>query len=158
MTSAETLELLCFEVEERLFAVDIMGIREILRDPVITPVPGAPDPMAGVFRLRGTLIPVVDLHRALLGRAPRTPPPEPKLVVVRAAGDTAGLLVGRVHDVVSVRVDELEPIPSRSGEGDGAVVAAFRRELEGRDNEVVLLARLGPLVAKDALERTEVGR
>lgn len=146
----ETLELLCFEVDDRLFAVDIMGIREILRAPVITPVPQAPGHVAGVFNLRGTLIPVVDLHRALLGRTPEAPAAESKLVVVRAGGDTAGLLVERVHDVVSVRVDELEPVPGAARPGEGPVVAAFRREIESKGNAVVLLTRLAPLLAMNA--------
>ena len=64
--SANSLEVLCFRVGERVFAVDIMGIREILRSHTITPVPNAPDSVAGVLNLRGELVPVVNLHHALL--------------------------------------------------------------------------------------------
>lgn len=141
-----TLELLCAQVEDRLLALDIMGIQEILRAPTVVPVPRAPERVAGVFNLRGVLIPVVDLHRAVLGGGPRSCPGDPKLVVVRAGGRTAGLLVDRVHEVVSVSLNELSPVPAVGDDLGGTLAAAFRREFEEAGSPVVLLLRLGPLL------------
>lgn len=139
-----SLEVLCFRVGGRVFAMDIMGIREILRSPVVTAVPNAPAEVAGVLNLRGELLPVVDLHRALLhGDAPVSRD-EVKLVVARAAGRTAGVQVDQVLEVVSVDATELTPVPG--GDGDTAVVAAFRRELDGQGLAVVLLLRLANLL------------
>jgi purine-binding chemotaxis protein CheW len=148
---SETLELLCFRVGERVFALDIMGIREILRSHTVTPVPSAPDGVAGVLNLRGELLPVVDLHRALL-RAPTDQRPEDaKLVVARAAGRVAGVQVDQVLEVVSVEAAELSPVPG-SDPGSGAVVAAFRRELDGVGMAVVLVLRLATLLDEVGLD------
>ena len=87
---SDNLELLCFRVGERVFAMDIMCIREILRSCVVTPVPNAPPGVAGVLNLRGALLPVVDLHRALLDGDSDGVREEAKLVVARAATARAG--------------------------------------------------------------------
>lgn len=143
---SESLEVLCFRVGERVFAMDIMGIREILRSHVVTPVPNAPAEVAGVVNLRGELLPVVNLHQALLHDAAVGALDETKLVVARAGGRTAGVQVDQVLEVVSVDVTELRPVPgSGTREGD-AVVAAFRRELDGQGPVVVLLLRLATLL------------
>ena len=142
---SDNLELLCFRVGERVFAMDIMGIREILRSCVVTPVPNAPPGVAGVLNLRGALLPVVDLHRALLRSDSDEVREEAKLVVARAAGRVAGVQVDQVLEVVSVDVSELNPVPGGDAAG-GAVVAAFRRELEGEGPVVVLVLRLAALL------------
>jgi purine-binding chemotaxis protein CheW len=147
----KTIELLCFQVGERIFAVDIMGIREILRAQPITLVPEAPSHIAGVLNLRGELLPVVDLRQVLPGAAEVEPAEDPNLIVVRAAGRTAGVLVDRVLEVVSVGVAELIPVPGVEPSGDAIVVAAFRKDLDGADNSVVLLVRLGVLFEEELM-------
>lgn len=142
----ERLQLLCFQLGTRLFALDIMGIREILRNQKFTPLPHTPPHIAGVLNLRGELIPVMNLHRILLGTPGEGPAGEAKLVVVHAQGKTAGLLVDQVLDVLSIPASSLTPLPAqRWGESQVPVVlAAFRRG--GEANEVVVLVRLAPLV------------
>jgi purine-binding chemotaxis protein CheW len=145
----ETLELLCFQLCERVLAIDIMGIREILRSQKIIPVPEAPPHIAGVLNLRGELMPVVDLHTALPSAPERGSADDPKLVVVRTGRRTAAILVDRVLEVVSVPLAELTPVPGSGPSGDATVVAAFRKELDGSDSSVVLLSRLGALLAEE---------
>ncbi len=144
--SGESLELLCFQVGGRVFAMDIMIIREILRHQVVTPIPSAPPHIAGVVNLRGELIPVIDLDRGLLDGPGHDGMEDPKLVVVRTGSRTVGLLMDQVLEVVSVPVEELQPLPGNEAM-DGAAIAAFRRELEGVGPTVVLLVRPGPLLA-----------
>lgn len=144
MSAGALLQLLCFSVGGRTFACDIMGIQEILRNQRITPVPHSPPHVAGVVNLRGALIPVVDLRWVLLGQAAEPPPEDPKLVVVRAQGKTAGLLVDQVLDVAPVPVASLAPAPGANLDGDAVVVATFQRATD--DGEVAVLVRLAPLV------------
>ena len=143
---SESLEVLCFLVGERVFAMDIMGIREILRSHVVTPVPNAPVEVAGVLNLRGELLPVVDLHQALLHKAAPDARDEANLVVARAAGRTAGVQVDQVLEVVSVDIDELTQVPGMGNGEGGAVVAAFHSKLDGQGRVVVLLLRLATLL------------
>lgn len=146
--SGENLELLCFQVGGRVFALDIMVIREILRQQVVTPLPGAPAHIAGVINLRGELIPAIDLDRGLLGGPGHEGMVDPKLVVVKTASRKAGVLMDQVLEVVSVPLQDLRPLPGNEAMEEVAV-AAFRRELEGLGPTVVLLVRLAPLLAVD---------
>jgi len=148
--SAEKLEALCLRVGERLFAVDIFCIREILRGHAVTPVPNAPLELAGVVNLRGDLVPVLDLHRALLRRDRGELQEEARLVVVRSAGITASLLVDQVLDVVSVPVEALRPVPGTAAK-TSAVVAAFHEEAAGGSPEVVLLLRVSSFFQEGGL-------
>lgn len=150
MSAAGRLQVLCFVVGGRTFAVDIMGIREILRNQRVTSVPHTPPHLAGVVNLRGALIPVVDLHRVLLGHASRGGCEDPKLVVVHSRGKTAGLLVDQVLDVISVPLEALSPVPGASFDRGAVVVATFHRS--DAEEEVVVLVRLAPLVEEEVLE------
>jgi len=47
------------------YAVELRWVREVLTLGFVTPVPGAPPAIAGVFNLRGTVTPVIDLVAAL---------------------------------------------------------------------------------------------
>lgn len=148
------LQVLCFLVGGRIFAIDIMGIREILRNQRFTPVPHTPDNVAGVLNLRGEMIPVVDVHGVLLGRPNPVAGENLKLVVAHARGKTTGLLVDQLLDVVTVPPESLSPVPGGYDDADATrsepiVLATFRRGDLG-DGEIVVLLRLA-LLADEAL-------
>lgn len=150
------LQVLCFLVGGRTFAIDIMGIREILRNQRLTPVPRTPAHVAGVLNLRGLMIPVVDVHELLIGGPNPLSRDEMKWVVVQARGNTAGLLVDQVLDVVNVRPEGLTPVPGGFGltgsrDPEPLVLATFRRA-EDRDGDVAVLLRL-PLLLDGATHR-----
>jgi len=144
--NAPALQLLCFRLADRYFAVDIGCIREILRSHAITKIPGAPAHLAGVLNLRGELVTVYDLHRVLVGEDAPEDTEDSRLVVVRARGQKAALRVDQVVDVILVEADELAPV-SGTPPGEAAVVAAFRRPLDAGKDQVVLLVRLPPFFA-----------
>ncbi|GJD32955.1 hypothetical protein PMNALOAF_4236 [Methylobacterium adhaesivum] len=75
-------------------ALDAGLVRELLRPPRLTRVPGAPAALAGLANLRGAALPVLDLRR--LVRPDITLVTEPTRVVVAEAGEAFGLMVDRV--------------------------------------------------------------
>ncbi|MBI5015233.1 MAG: purine-binding chemotaxis protein CheW [Deltaproteobacteria bacterium] len=155
MSRLQGLQVLCFRVGGRTFALDIMGIREILRNQTVTPLPHTPPHIAGVVNLRGALIPVVDLRPALLGPDASPAAEDLKLVVVQARGKVAGLLVDQVLDVAGIPSAALTPIPGAGVDAGHAVVATFHRAGEGGD-EVVVLMRVAPLLEDDVLVPPEI--
>lgn len=76
------------------YALDAGLVRELLRPPRLTRVPGAPAALAGLANLRGTALPVLDLRRVV--RPDLQPATEPTRVVVAEAGEAVGLMVDRV--------------------------------------------------------------
>jgi len=141
--AASTAVQLCtFRVAGEDFAIDIMRVREIIPPAPLTPVPSAPAHVAGVFRLHGDVIPVIDLGRRL-GLTVAAPSRRAKYIVVRVAGRLLGLMVDEVREVLRLDRDELRPAPAsidaRGGRlflgvcgGDRGPAAGGRRGGAGR--------------------------
>lgn len=95
----EVVQLCAFVVGGEEYVVDIMRIKEIIQPLKITPVPHAPAFIEGVIKLRGAIIPVVDLRRRL--SMPVTEPTKKTKYVICLVG---GRLVGLVVDAVTERL------------------------------------------------------
>ncbi len=54
--------IVTFWIETRLFGLDVLDVQEVTPLLDVTPVPGAPRPIAGVVTWRGTSLPVLDLR------------------------------------------------------------------------------------------------
>jgi purine-binding chemotaxis protein CheW len=121
------LELACFEVDGVRVAVDVAQVREISRCPVLVPLPHAPALIEGVADLRGSVLPILDLGRAL-GRDPLTDLAKARLAVLQADELVFGLRVSSAIEVISVAVNEVEEVPALAAQaGYEAVRAVVRR-------------------------------
>ncbi|MDG1280497.1 MAG: chemotaxis protein CheW [Pseudorhodobacter sp.] len=103
-------ELVAFRVADQEYCVDIMAVREIRGWTPATVLPHAPEYVMGVINLRGSVVPIVNL-------AARLNLPTPKLsgrnviVIVVVGGQTVGLLVDAVSDILGVPVNSIQPTP-----------------------------------------------
>ncbi len=103
-----TLEILAFSLAGELYGVPLAKIREILSPPPITPVPRAARDVIGVCSVRGLLVTVVDLRRRL-GMAEQTPTRRARILLTQIeSGETVGLLVDDVQQVIRMAESELE--------------------------------------------------
>lgn len=105
------IQAACFRLDEELFAVDIMRIREIIRPQKLTRLVKAPSFVEGVINLRGTVIPVIDLRRRF-DLPLREIDFRTKLLIVSAAGTLLGMVVDEVTEVTAVPVENIKPPPS----------------------------------------------
>jgi purine-binding chemotaxis protein CheW len=101
----------CFEVGGHVYAIDVSQVREIVRWQEVTPLPNAPVLIEGVIDLRGAVVPIVDLGRAL-GGAPVTPGPRARIAVTEVDGLVMGLAVDAAVEVLSVDVAQLDDPPA----------------------------------------------
>jgi purine-binding chemotaxis protein CheW len=107
-TSTSTLELLAFTLAGELYGVPLGKIREILNPPPITEVPRAPADVVGVCSVRGLLVTVVDLRRRL-SLEQRPPTRRTRILLTQAeSGETVGLMVDDVQQVIRMAESELE--------------------------------------------------
>ena len=63
------MEALLIPVAGDWYALEMRGVREVLTAPELTPLPGAPAAVCGLFNLRGTIVPLMDTSM-LLGLGP----------------------------------------------------------------------------------------
>jgi purine-binding chemotaxis protein CheW len=104
-----SLRLVCFELRGQELALPIGDVRETLPIQPITRVVLTPPCLAGVFSLRGDIVPAIDLG-VLLGLARTEPGDDSRIVVVENAGCTVGIVVERLRDLRTIS-EALEPPP-----------------------------------------------
>lgn len=91
-----------FRLAEHTFALDIRFVREVVEVASTSPIPLAPAEVLGVFSVRGSILPLVQLS-ALLGlAAPRAKPSS--AVVVRHGEEQVALAVSEVLSLESMEV------------------------------------------------------
>jgi purine-binding chemotaxis protein CheW len=108
-TAATPVRLVCFELRGQELALPIARVRETLTMRPITRVFLTPACLAGIFSLRGEIVPVVDLG-AMLGMSQTVIGDDSRIVVVKHAGTIAGVVVDRLLELRTLDT-QLEPPP-----------------------------------------------
>jgi purine-binding chemotaxis protein CheW len=107
----ETIQIVAFRVGAELYGIDISCVQEIDRLQPITKVPQALSFVEGVIHLRGAIIPVVDLSRRF-GQPPLEHDRHTRIVIVRMGGQSVGLIVSAVTEVIAFAAKAVGPAPS----------------------------------------------
>ena len=108
-------QYLTFAVGDEEYGVSILQAKEIIELGHITTVPNAPEHIRGVINLRGSVVPVVDLARKLLGdETPVGPRTGSVLVEIAGAGEATamGLMTEAVGQVLALAPEDILPSPS----------------------------------------------
>lgn len=115
--TAETEEFnkyLLFSVADTHFSIEISEIKEIIEFSKVTRVPMSPRCIKGVFNLRGTIIPIIDLAFRL-GKEPNTETRRSCIIVTEVIDDdqrvTVGFSVDSVERVVDIASRLIESPP-----------------------------------------------
>ncbi|MBC2670476.1 chemotaxis protein CheW [Novosphingobium piscinae] len=140
-------ELITFQVEGQVFALDIMAIREIRAWTPATRLPRVPSYVAGVVNLRGTVLPVIDLA-ARLGWTPVEATPRHAIIVTQLGSRQTGLIVESVSDIVTIDTDTLQAPPATA---DSSVLP-FLQGLAALDDQMVMVLDLTALADNETLE------
>ena len=116
-------------------ALAVEAVAEVLPPPALSPVPMAPDWVAGIVSVRGDVVPVIDL-RIRLGR-PATGA-EGQLVVVTP--DETGERVGLLCDAIAGLIDRASPsAPAPGGASDVPTGFVAAHVLDGAGSAVPIL-------------------
>lgn len=108
-THGAVREFLVFVVNDELYGVELVKVREILTPPPITMVPRAPREVIGVCSVRGLLVTVVDLRLRLgAGEGPRGR--RSRILLTEVNGEVMGLMVDEVRQVMRLTESEIEPV------------------------------------------------
>ncbi len=111
--TGELLQLVTFKLDEEEFAVNILEVQEINRMTTITKMPNSPHHVEGVVNLRGRIIPVVSLRKKFdlpdKGSNDHT-----RIIIMDIKGNTMGLIVDAVSEVLRIPSNIVEPPPPLS--------------------------------------------
>lgn len=108
-------QYLTFTLQNEVYGLDILRVREILEYTRPTTVPMMPAFVHGVINLRGNVVPVIDLAQRF-GRVPTALQARTCIVIIEIEGEdgplAVGVLVDAVNAVLDMEAEQIEPPPS----------------------------------------------
>ena len=99
----EIVQLVGFIVGEEEYAIPILNIKEIIKPIEYTRVPSVPDYVLGVFNLRGSVIPLIDLRKRFSLSATKQSP-STRYIVLKDEESVAGFVIDRLTE--AIRIDK----------------------------------------------------
>lgn len=116
-----------FRLGAEFYACEVSSVEEVVTDQPIHSLADIPPPLLGVVRIRGALLPVVDIAPALglrLGEAAT-----PAVLVVDGPAGRVGIAVDEVHQVTALPPGAIRAIAGAATEEQGAGVTHLGGEL-----------------------------
>ena len=131
----ERIQVCIFELSNRLFALNILDVQEILEDAEITRVPTTPYFLQGVINLRGDIVPVVDIREILhLKMKPKTR--DSRFMILNIQKVQLGILVDAITEVTRIEKRVAQPESVQVGISDGKFISNV---IHYKDSFLVLL-------------------
>lgn len=130
------LELLLFKLNTtQIFAINVFKVKEILKVPSLTKLPGSHHHISGVASLRGESVPVIDL-RGAIGMRPMGKDEETNLIITEYNRTTQGFLVGQVQNIINTTWADIQPPPKTVGRNN-FLTALTQVEIEPNNTRIV---------------------
>lgn len=104
-------QYLTFQLGDELYGVDILRVQEIKGYTPVTPIPNTPFDIKGVLNLRGTIVPIIELH-AKFGMPTAGYTMFTVIVVMVVRDRIMGIIVDAVSEVLSIAQQDIHPAPA----------------------------------------------
>ena len=104
-------------VYEGIYGVNVSKVREIIRKPELTEIPGVPNFIEGVFDLRGVVIPVVNLAEWMGITAPESAVQNERVIITEFNNMLIGFIVHDAKRIRRINWKDIEPATFASGVG-----------------------------------------
>jgi purine-binding chemotaxis protein CheW len=134
----------------QLFGLPILRVQDVFMPERLTRVPLAPPDIAGVLNLRGRIVTLIDM-RCRLGLPAREDAGPPMAIGVEMRGESYGLLIDSVGEVLKLDDSAREPNPINLDPRLARMSAGIFR-LEGQLLMVVDIDRVLDIGAKIAIK------
>ncbi len=108
----ELIQLVSFKLASEEYGVEVLKVREIIRLPAITKMPGMPPHVEGIINLRGKVIPIISLRRRFSLEDSDNSSSHARIVIMDVAGSLAGFIVDAVSEVIRIPSSEILPPPA----------------------------------------------
>lgn len=137
------IQLVGFVIGEEEYAVPILNIREIIKPIEFTRVPSVPDYVLGVFNIRGSVIPLIDLRKKFnLPSINNTS--DTRYIVVKGASTTAGFVIDRLTEAIRINKNRIAPAPDTISQDSGMIYGIGKR-----DDSMLTILKVEALLKKD---------
>jgi len=133
------------KVYEGIYGVNVAKVREIIKIPKLTELPGVPDYIEGIFDLRGVVIPVVNLARWMQITEPPVAELKPRVIITEFSDILIGFIVHEAKRIRRISWNDIEPASFVAGMGtlDKSQITGVTRI---ENDEVLLILDLESVV------------
>lgn len=145
------------EIYEGIYGINVAKVREIIRFPKLTELPGVPPFIEGIFDLRGVVIPVVNLAKWMGVDAPDGVERDSRVIITEFNNILIGFVVHEAKRIRRVNWKDIEPASFLSGDGglDGSKITGVTRI---EDDSVLLILDLEGVVQELGLYQPSHGK
>lgn len=127
------------EIYEGIYGINVSKVREIIKMPSLTELPGTPEYIEGIFDLRSVVIPVVNLAKWMGITAPESIETNSRVIITEFNNVLIGFVVHEAKRIRRINWADIEPASFTSGSGsiDGSKITGVTK-IEG-DNVLLIL-------------------
>ncbi|MEA2073277.1 MAG: chemotaxis protein [Campylobacterota bacterium] len=127
------------DVYEGIYGINVSKVREIIRVPALTELPGTPDFIEGIFDLRDVVIPVVNLAKWMGIDSPESTEQTSRVIITEFNNVLIGFIVHEAKRIRRISWSEIEPASfiSTTGSLDSNKITGVTK-IEG-DNVLLIL-------------------
>lgn len=141
--SNDIVQLVGFVIGEEEYAVPILTIQEIIKPISWTRVPQTPPYVLGVFNLRGSVIPMIDL-RVKFGLSSKNHNEETRVFVLKQDDEVAGFVIDRLTEAIRIKKTNIGPPPDTIASEDSMIDGVGKQA--GR---ILTILKVDKLLARD---------
>jgi len=121
------VQLVGFMVGDEEFAVPILSIQEIIKPIEYTRVPKTPGYVLGVFNLRGSVLPLVDL-RMKFGLSKSKESDDTRYMVIKEDDEIAGFVIDRLTHATRIKEKNIDPAPETLNDENNLIEGVGKQE------------------------------
>lgn len=108
------IQLVTFQLGREVYGIEIMDVKEIVRVQEIRPIPNSPVYVEGLLNLRGSFIPIINLHQRF--QFARTELSEEDkllsgIVIIEIHGMQLGIIIDKVSRVMTIERSMIQAPP-----------------------------------------------
>lgn len=141
--SDDIVQLVGFIIGEEEYAVPILTIQEIIKPISWTRVPQTPKYVLGVFNLRGSVIPLIDL-RTKFGLPSKNHNDETRFFVLKQDDEVAGFVIDRLTAAIRIKKSEIGPPPDTLASDDSMIDGVGKQE-----GKILTILKVHKLLERD---------
>ncbi|MCL2520784.1 MAG: chemotaxis protein CheW [Spirochaetaceae bacterium] len=155
MATTKLNQYLTFKLEENECAIEVENVKEVLEYRPITPIPRTAEYMRGIINLRGSGIPIVDLH-IKFRLNPLSISKNTAIIVMEAVtadkkSIVFGALADSVQEVIEFDEEVLETIP-RFG---NRIPADFLKGIGKKESEFIAVLDIDKIFSAEEVRTLE---
>lgn len=131
------------EIYEGIYGINVAKVREIIRLPMLTELPGTPHFIEGIFDLRGVVIPVINLAKWMGIDAPEEMERTARVIITEFNNILIGFVVHEAKRIRRINWKDIEPASFVDSRIDGSKITGVTRI---EDDKVLLILDLESVV------------